>query len=291
MSEIKAALIPGVVTATFGKHLLVDLARGEVLECVTRGRKHQIACGDRVMVAHTSVDQGVVEAVDPRSTLFFRSDAYRQKLLAANVTQIIVVAAVEPSVDEELLNRCIVAAEHNQVRVVIVLNKCDLHEKARPMLDTLNIYAELGYPVIPISAQEDAEALRPYLKNNTSILVGQSGMGKSTLINALIPDAAVRTANISVALDSGKHTTTHTRLYHLDANSHIIDSPGLQEFGLHHLGNEEIENAFIEFRPFLGRCKFRDCQHMSEPGCAILQAITDGKISERRFMFFRKMIK
>jgi len=153
----------------------------------------------------------------------------------------------------------------------------------------LAILSALGYRVLELSALEHAEDLRPYLANQTSVLVGQSGMGKSTLVNALLPEARAATREISQALDSGKHTTTHATLYHLDADSHLIDSPGLQEFGLGHLDLQEIEFAFPEFRPYLGQCRFRDCHHNREPDCALIGAVDAGKIDKTRFATYHRI--
>jgi ribosome biogenesis GTPase len=149
----------------------------------------------------------------------------------------------------------------------------------------------LGYRVVALSAKRDLGSLVPCLKGETSVLVGQSGMGKSTIINALLPAAAVRVAEISAALDSGRHTTTHTRLYHLDAASHVIDSPGMQLFGLHHVEEDALAHAFAEFRPWLGQCRFRDCRHVSEPGCAVAAACRRGKIGEQRLASYRALVR
>lgn len=241
-------------------------------------------------VARTSPDQGVIEAVAPRSTLLYRSDRARQKLIAANVTQIVVVVAPVPAFSEGLVDRCLAAAAHGGIAALIAHNKADLPQSAAT-LRALAPYGDLGYRVVPFSAKHDISALVPYLRDRVSVLVGQSGMGKSTLINALVPQASVRVAELSAALDSGRHTTTHTRLYHLDAGSHIIDSPGLQEFGLHHLAPPELAQAFIEFQPFLDRCRFRDCRHVSEPGCAVAAACARGEISERRLESYRGLVR
>lgn len=238
----------------------------------------------------TSPDQGVIQSTEPRISLLYRSDAFREKVIAANVTQIIVVVAARPSFYEELVNRCLIAAEAGGMGAVIVLNKCDLVEETRAALAVLEIYRDLGYAVLPLSATHDVSPLLPYLENHTSVLVGQSGMGKSSIINALLPQAAVATREISEALDSGKHTTTRAQLYHLNPASHIIDSPGLQEFGLHHLSADDIDHAFVEFRPFLGRCKYNNCRHLSEPGCAVLEALAAGRISERRLQAYRSIL-
>jgi len=285
-----AELLHGQVSAAFGRQFLVELADGSVVPCVTPGKKSGTACGDRVKIRMTSADQGVIQATEPRQTLLYRSDAFREKIIAANVTQIIVVLAARPSFYEELLNRCLVAAEAGGMRVLIVLNKCDLVEETRAALATLGLYRELGYDLLLLSAKQDISPLLPYLEGHTSVLVGQSGMGKSSIVNALLPQAAAATREMSEALDSGKHTTTSAQLYHLGQSSHIIDSPGLQEFGLHHLSAHEIDHAFVEFRPFLGRCKYNNCRHLSEPGCAVLEAVAAGKVSERRWMAYRSIL-
>lgn len=281
----------GLIVGSFGRQYLVELAGSEILSCVPRGKRSTLACGDRVKIVRTAAGQGVVEAVDPRSTLLYRSDQFRQKLIAANVTQIVVVLAVAPSFYEELLNRCLVAAEHQQLSCVIVLNKSDLANGDSTAFDRVRLYADLGYRVIPLSAKHDVSPLRSALRGHASVLVGQSGMGKSTIINALIPGANAATSEMSAALDSGRHTTTHARLYHLDPESDLIDSPGMQEFGLHHLTEQDVAYAVPEFRPLIGTCRFHNCRHLVEPGCAIAQALEEGKIDLRRVDTYRRLVR
>ena len=287
----KPSLNHGLVVGTFGRQYLVELAQGELLTCFPRGKRSTLACGDRVEVARTAPGQGVVEAIDPRSALLYRSDQFRQKLIAANVTQIVIVLAVIPSFYEELLNRCIAAAENQRLSLVIVLNKFDLAAENTDAMARLDLYSTLGYRVIPLAAKRDISPLRPALSGQASVLVGQSGMGKSTIINALIPGAGATTAEISAALDSGRHTTTHARLYHLDAGTDLIDSPGMQEFGLHHLTQQDIADAFIELRPLLGQCRFHNCRHLTEPGCAFTQSVAEGKVDARRLDAYRKLVR
>ncbi len=280
----------GRVIAAHGRQYVVELADGTLLPCFPRGKKSEIACGDRVDIMRTSDDQGVVEAIQPRVSLLYRSNEIRQKLIAANVDQIVIVVATEPAFSDELVARALLAAESEEIAPLIVLNKCDLADKLPAARQRLATLAGLGYPILELSARDHAEDLRPWLAGKTSVLVGQSGMGKSTLVNALIPEANAATREISLALVSGKHTTTHATLYHLDANSDLIDSPGLQEFGLCHLDRQEIEIAFREFRPYLGQCRFRDCRHDREPGCALHAAVEAGAIDPGRFASYHRIV-
>lgn len=281
--------LQGTVVAAYGKRYQVELTENKQrISCVTRGKKTDIACGDHVTIQLTDKHEGVIESTLPRSTLLYRSNAFKSKMLAANVTQIIIVLATQPSFYEALLNRCLIAAEAAKIKVLIVLNKCDLADNDNAK-QKLALYTSLGYQVLPLSAKEDISTLRPYLQGQASILVGQSGMGKSTMINALLPNESVRTQEVSHVLDSGKHTTTAAHLYHLDADSILIDSPGLQEFGLHHLSTDELEHAFIEFRPYLGKCRFNNCKHLQEPDCAITEAVAAHKISPERLAIYKML--
>lgn len=284
------ALLSGRVVAAHGKRYEVELPDGRVIGCVTRGKKTGVACGDRVDIRLTAQDEGVIERVAPRTSLLYRSDPYRQKILAANVTQVVLVVAAVPSFYEDLVNRALVAAEAAGLRSVIVLNKADLPETAAAE-ERLRLYADLGYPFVRLSAKQDVSPLRPWLSGQVSVLVGQSGMGKSTLVNALVPGARAATREVSEALDSGRHTTTHATLYHLDGDSDLIDSPGLQEFGLYHLSPEEVAHAFVEFRPYLGRCRFHNCRHLVEPGCAIIGAKDEGGIHPRRLAAYQAIVR
>ena len=282
--------ITGQIVAAFGRSFLVKTATDSALPCVLRGKKGRAACGDQVEIQLTSPGQGVIETILPRRTLLHRSDNSRDKLIAANVTQVIIVVAAVPSFSEELINRCLVAAENQHIKALIVLNKADLAEPTRAAFATLSLYERLGYSLLQLSAKTDIEPLLPYLRGHLSALVGQSGMGKSTLINALIPAAERATAEISITLDTGRHTTTHARLYQLDETSRIIDSPGVQQFGLQHISSEELMWGFKEFHRYIGQCKFNNCCHVGEPGCALLHAVEEGKIDARRLDFYHKLI-
>lgn len=281
--------LEGLIVAAFGRHYEIELSDGSRITGYPRGKKSILACGDRVALERASDDQAQILRHLPRTSLLFRSDAYRQKLIVANATQLVLVVATEPSFSDELLTRALVAAETEGLRSVIVLNKIDLVEHLEQARQRLAPLAALGYRVIELAARQDAALLRPLLENHVSVLVGQSGMGKSTLINTLIPGATAETREISAALDSGKHTTTHARLYRIKADSAIIDSPGLQEFGLVHLTRGAIEQGFVDFRPHLADCRFRDCHHLSEPGCAIRAAVDTGNIDRRRYELYLRI--
>jgi ribosome biogenesis GTPase len=276
----------GTIVAAFGRHYEIELADGRIATGYPKGKKSLLAVGDEVQLS----PDGQIMAHGARRSLLYRSDAYRQKLIAANATQLLLVVATDPSFSDMLLSRALVAAEHQGLTTTIVLNKCDLVAALPAARKLLAPYIALGCRVIELSAKQDPSPLLPLLAGESSVLVGQSGMGKSTLTNALVPGAAAATRELSTALDSGKHTTTYARRYKLPQGGTLIDSPGLQEFGLKHLTAQEIEFGFAEFRPFLGQCRFRDCQHDAEPGCAIKQALAEGIIHPRRLDHFRQFI-
>lgn len=281
----------GRVVAAHGRRFLIE--NGEsIVECVTRGRKSDIVCGDRVDFEMTDADKGVIEKVDVRSNLLYRSDEFRSKLIAANLDQAVVVVAAVPYFREELLIRCLVACESSNIPVLIVLNKSDLPETAA-LHQHLETYAQLGYPQITVSARGDLAELQAHLNGKTSVLVGASGVGKSTLLNKLAPDANAATGEISYALDAGKHTTTNARLFHLpgDGNSgDLIDSPGMQEFGLQHLSQAALMDAFPEIRSRAGQCRFYNCRHLKEPGCAVLAAAQAGDMLPNRLRVYQSLI-
>ena len=284
----------GTVVAAFGRHYEIELADSTTATGYPLGKKSIYTCGDEIELS----DDGQILNLHPRRTLLYRADGFREKLIAANVTQIILVVATDPSFSDALLTRALVAAEHEGMQALIVLNKCDLQDGLAAARALLAPYVALGYRVVEMCAKQDVSELKLLLQNQVSVLVGQSGMGKSTLTNALIPGATAATREVSVALDSGKHTTTHARLYRLPIgagntvldNAALIDCPGLQEFGLAHLTPAQIGHGFLEFRPLLGQCKFRDCQHRSEPGCAIKTAIESGQVHPRRLEHFHQLV-
>ncbi|WP_373991219.1 ribosome small subunit-dependent GTPase A [Duganella sp. BuS-21] len=284
------------IIAAHGRHYLAE-ADGVKLQCVTRGKKTNVAVGDLVNITMTSPDQGVIDKIEERKTLLYRSDQYKSKLLAANLTQLFIVVATEPGFTDDLVSRSLVAAEAAGIKAHLILNKTDVVASLERTRERVRAYSSLGYPVHEVSAKANPEhtlsVLKPLLAGQSSILIGQSGMGKSSLINLLIPEADIAVREISAALDTGKHTTTFTRLYTLPAlgpDSAIIDSPGFQEFGLYHLSEGMLERAFVEFEPYLGHCKFYNCRHLIEPQCAVLAAVQEGKIAKMRHTLYGQLL-
>jgi ribosome biogenesis GTPase len=285
-----------LVTGDFGRDYLVELEDRTQLTCTRKGKKQDVTCGDFVEVAVSKTDEktGRIDEVLPRRNVLFRKDAWREKTLAANIDQALIIVAPRPSFSDMFVSLCLIACEAAQIAPIVMLNKKDLPEfdEARARL---KIFEDVGYPVLPMSAKFDIEPLRPHLAGKTTLLVGQSGMGKSRTVNNLVMRDVAKEGEISEALDSGKHTTTYTRLYRLDKDSNIIDSPGLQSFGLMHLPDHDIAYAMPEFRPYIGTCKFNDCVHIDEPGCAVIAAAGNanpaGKISAARLSFFQVLIE
>jgi ribosome biogenesis GTPase len=287
------AVLTGTIIAAHGRHYLADVD-GRKLQCVTRGKKTNVAVGDKVNLKMTSEDQAVIESIVERDTLLYRSDQYKSKLLAANLTRLFIVVATEPGFADDLVSRSLVAAEAAGIDAHLILNKTDVTDLLPKARERIGVYTALGYPLHEVSARTDeahaVATLMPLLEGQSSIFIGQSGMGKSSLINLLVPDADIAVREISAALDTGKHTTTFTRLYDLGGNGSIIDSPGFQEFGLYHLSEGMLERAFVEFKPYLGHCKFYNCRHLIEPQCAVLAAVAEGKIAKFRHTLYGQLL-
>ena len=292
-----ANTLTGTIIAAHGRHYLAD-ADGEKLQCVTRGKKTNVAVGDVVHLKRTSNDQAVIEKIADRTTLLYRSDQYKSKLLAANISRLFIVVATEPGFTDDLVSRALVACEAAGIEAHLILNKTDVVDLLPRARERVATYAAMAYPVHEVSATTQPEqtvaTLMPLLEGHSSIFIGQSGMGKSSLINLLIPDADIAVREISAALDTGKHTTTFTRLYWLpevDGKAGaIIDSPGFQEFGLYHLSEGMLERAFVEFKPYLGGCKYYNCRHLAEPQCAVLDAVAAGKIARHRHELYGQLL-
>ncbi|WP_434778404.1 ribosome small subunit-dependent GTPase A [Neisseria sp. Ec49-e6-T10] len=279
----------GQIVTSFGRLFIVEDCHGKTFEATTRKKRVDFACGDQVEFTPINERQVVIERSLPRKSLLYRQDHFKTKVFAANVTQLVIVLAPVPSPNEELLQRALVAAEEAQITPLIVLNKSDLPEVIQ-WQEKLSFYQTLGYPFITLSALSDITPLKISLEGQCSILLGQSGMGKSTLTNALLGEEKARIGTISTALDSGKHTTTHTQLFHLNQQTQLIDSPGLQEFGLKHIIPADLIHYFPDFRAFIGQCRFHNCTHRQEPNCAIKQAAENGLIEPQRLVFFQRLM-
>lgn len=277
----------GQIIRSHGRSFIVEV-NGREYNCSTRGKRVDFACGDIVDVLVQNQKQAVIESVHERQSLLYRRDEWRTKMIAANVTRILFVIAAVPTPSEEFLNRCLIAAEAANIDPVIVVNKSDLPQTTA-LLSSLETFQQMGYQLVTLSAKQDVSLLLPWLSGQTCVMVGQSGMGKSTLLNALLPDAQARTAEISTSLDTGRHTTTHATLFHLDANSKLIDSPGMQEFGLKHLDPSQLIYYFPEMRPLIGKCRFHNCTHRAEPNCALKQATLDGSIRPFRLDLLQRL--
>ncbi|HZY20613.1 MAG TPA: ribosome small subunit-dependent GTPase A [Ramlibacter sp.] len=274
----RAGLSAGVVVASFGRHCVVETPDGERRICHPRGKKTQAVVGDRVQWQQ-SHDEGTIEKVEQRRNLFYRQDEIRTKSFAANLDQVLILIAAEPEFSEHQLARALIAAEAERITPIIALNKSDLVEPFERAWGRLLPYQQMGYGVLPLSLRLSGEVDRRHLlgqlEGKTTLVLGPSGAGKSTLINLLVPGALAQTGEISRALNSGKHTTTSTTWYWVDAQrtTALIDSPGFQEFGLHHIEPAQLAGLMRDLRPHLGQCRFYNCTHRHEPGCAVLAAV------------------
>ncbi|MGY4677580.1 small ribosomal subunit biogenesis GTPase RsgA [Pasteurella sp. P03HT] len=289
----------GVIVTRYSIHADVEDMNGEIFRCNLRRTLSNVVVGDNVIWRKGNEQlqgvSGVIEAIKPRQNEIARPDYYDGlKVIAANIDRIIIVSAVLPTLSLNIIDRYLVICETANIPAVIVVNKVDLLTDAERAVveEQLTIYQQIGYQTIMLSAQsgENMEKLTALLSEGTAIFVGQSGVGKSSLINHLLPDVNAQVGDISENSGLGQHTTTSSRLYHLTQGGNLIDSPGIREFGLWHLEQDQITKGYREFQYFLGTCKFRDCKHLSDPGCALREAVNAGKIHSVRFENYHRLI-
>lgn len=286
----------GTAIAAYRRYTLVKDQNNNFFQCQQRKSVGQVVCGDIVNWQQEDKETGVITSVEERHTILQRPDINGNlRIIASNIDQVFIVVAHKPELNEGLIDRYLVAAENSHLKPVILLNKIDLfdEEEFSNLKQRLQLYQDIGYPVIYTSAKQEhgLDALIQLLPNNNNIFVGQSGVGKSSLINTILKDSDARIGEISDATGKGKHTTTTAFLYPLkNEQGHIIDSPGVREFGLIKLSEQEVLQGFTEFRPFIGYCKFRNCAHKKEPGCALLNAMNDKTISEKRWKSYQRII-
>lgn len=292
----------GIVISRFGMHADVESTEGTVHRCNIRRTLRSLVTGDRVvwrpgLGTHIGV-KGIVEAVHERTSVLTRPDIYDGlKPIAANINQIVIVSAILPELSLNMIDRYLVACETLEVEPLIVLNKVDLLDtEGRKFVDeAMQIYRNINYRVLEVSSRtkEGMDAFIAALAGRISIFAGQSGVGKSSLLNALLPptENEILVNEVSDVSGLGQHTTTAARLYHFQHGGDVIDSPGVREFGLWHLEPEQITRSYVEFRDYIGGCKFRDCTHGSDPGCAIRQAVDNGDIAEERFDNYHRILE
>ncbi len=288
----------GLVVSTHGRHVVVESDDGSRLICHPRGKKSEAVVGDRVLWQPTqeASDEGVIVEVEPRKNLLYRQDEWRSKSFAANLDQLLMWIAVEPVFSEVQLTRALIAARSADIPVTIVLNKIDLPEVQRAR-DRLASYKAMGYNVVEMSLKQETEAAReqvgPLLDHKHSLVLGPSGAGKSTLINTLLPNARAEVGEISQALNSGRHTTTSSQWYWLDGqrDSAVIDSPGFQEFGLHHIVPTELARWMPDIAEHMNGCRFHNCTHRQEPGCAVQAAVAAGAITPIRLSLYQDIFE
>lgn len=280
-------VLSGLVIARFGQLAEIEPEKGERVVCAIRPNLADIVAGDHISWVEEGSEQGVVVSCMPRYSSLYRASPRRKKLIAANVTQLMIVIAPEPMYSPLLLDSYLVVAELNHLKATIVINKTDL-----PSVNLINeiteIYHSLGYEITTTShehSQVNTE-LNPFLNNEVSVFVGQSGVGKSSIINRLLPHESLQTSAISSISQLGKHTTSQSRYYHLPQGGALIDSPGIREFGLWGIDQRTLCQGFVDINPITKTCRFRDCNHETTPDCAVIAAVEKKLIHPSRYCSF-----
>ncbi len=285
----------GLVIAKHGAELIIENSTGQHIRCIPRKKLATIVCGDSVIWEHLSDNQGIVTALNTRTSLLSRPNNNGiLKPIAANITQMLIVCAIKPDYDFLLIDNYLVAAELLKITPVIIINKIDLlnNIELKIIKEKFNSYAELSYQLFYTSTvtPNAMNLFTKQLDQHTSIFVGQSGVGKSSLINFLLPQLKLKTRELNDSINLGKHTTSTSTLYHLSKTGSIIDSPGVREFKLWNIDHIEAAWSFKEFRPYIDQCKFRNCVHINEPHCAVKKALENNTITNRRYQSYKRII-
>jgi ribosome biogenesis GTPase len=278
----------GLVITRYGQHLLVESNSGNLVQCTARRNIDLSVAGDQVIFQATDNNKGIVTALFKRDNMLKRSN----KLIATNIDELCLIVAIEPHYQFDLIDRYLIVAENQNLPIRLIVNKIELSSNIKQVKIDFAMYEAIGYPVsyLSVKAQTGIDTLKAQLNDKTQIFLGQSGVGKSSLINELIPELNLRVNQISTKSKLGKHTTTNTTLYHIPSGGDLIDSPGVREFHLDNLSNKEILNGFKEFKPFINQCKFRNCAHINEPNCGVKNALETDDIHPKRYVSYLALI-